>query len=127
MAAHGAPGAVTSGAERQLHALGRPCQDIGRSPHRPADKNRLADGSQCLRNGGVTGTEDTAWRLCDGQMAFRLAVWSVLFNFAGVVRHVVEERQFHFGKTSLKACLTRWVMICRLARAQLIAALIAPK
>src|SRR3989304_3538545 len=98
MAAHAATGSVTGGAECESHALVRAGEDIGSGTHRSTDQNRLTDCSQGLWYGFVPGSKGARGALAVDEEPHLFSVHGMLFNFAGVVRYVVKQRQLGLGK-----------------------------
>src|SRR3972149_2088020 len=102
MAAHTAPGAVTGGAEGEIHALVRTGENIGSGSHRAADQNRLADRSQGLRHRFVPRAKGARGAFAMDEEAHFFPRHGMLFDFASVVRYVVKQRQFRPGKYFLE-------------------------
>ena len=91
--AHRAPGAVAGRAEGERLGFLRSGEHVGAGTHRAADQHRLARRAQRPRHVGMTRAEG-ARRAFPVHVELALApVGAVLFHLAGVVRHVVEERQ----------------------------------
>ena len=93
MAAHRAPCAVACGTERKLHALLRPGQYVRSSAHAAADQHRLTGIPQLARQIGMPRSEGARGTLAMHVEFFRAPVHLVFFHFAGVVRHVIQQRQ----------------------------------
>src|SRR3989304_7862530 len=98
MAAHAATGAVTGGAECEIHAFLCSRQNIGRGAHGAADENRLTDLSEQFGNCWVPGPKGARGALAVNEELHLFSVHRVLFNFAGVVRYVVKQRQHGMWK-----------------------------
>jgi hypothetical protein len=87
----------------------------------------LADGAERLGNVRVSGAEGAGRPLAVDVEETPPAADLMLLDLAGVVGDVVEQVSSAFGRTSANTSRARWVMIWRLASAQLIAARMAPR
>jgi hypothetical protein len=93
----------------------------------PPTKNRLANRPYCERQRDVARTERTRPALAMHKQIPRLSGDRMHFLLAGIVRYVDSSSSLATGYNSRNTSRVRWVMICRLANAQLIAARIAPR
>ena len=91
MTAHTPAGAMAGGTEGQLFALHRTDQNVRRRAHSATDQHRLADGPQRHRQVRVARSKGARRPFAVHEEPLGHTVDAVLFDFAGVVGHIVQQ------------------------------------